>query len=58
METHNTEKLLNVELKIINIGAQIFYESLKEQGIEVIHVEWQPPAGGDIELIELLDKLS
>ena len=27
------------------------------QGVEVIHVNWTPPAGGDPELMELLDQL-
>jgi len=25
--------------------------------VEVVHVNWAPPAGGDPDLIELLDKL-
>jgi FdrA protein len=41
----------------INIGVYDFAESLKNQGVEVVHVNWSPPAGGDTELIELLDKL-
>jgi hypothetical protein len=41
----------------INIGIYDFAESLQTQGIEVIHVDWTPPAGGDPEMIELLDKL-
>ena len=41
----------------INIGVQDFSESLKAQGAEVIHVDWNPPAGGDRELLDLLDQL-
>jgi len=41
----------------INIGIYDFAESLQIQGIEVTHVNWAPPAGGDLEMIELLDKL-
>jgi FdrA protein len=41
----------------INVGIFDFAESLKIQGIEVIHLNWSPPAGGDPELIELLDQL-
>jgi hypothetical protein len=41
----------------INIGVQDFAESLQIQGVEVVHVTWVPPAGGDPELIELLDQL-
>ena len=42
---------------VINVGVYDFAESLKIQGVEVIHVNWTPPAGGDPDLIELLDKL-
>ena len=41
----------------INIGVQDFAESLETQGVEVVRVNWVPPAGGDPELIELLDQL-
>jgi len=41
----------------INIGVYDFADSLKIQGVEVIHINWTPPAGGDPDLIELLDKL-
>jgi FdrA protein len=41
----------------INIGVYDFADSLKIQEVKVIHVNWSPPAGGDPDLIELLDKL-
>jgi FdrA protein len=41
----------------INIGVYDFADSLKIQGVEIVHVNWTPPAGGDPDLIELLDKL-
>ena len=41
----------------INIGIFDFAETLKSQGAEVVHLNWNPPAGGDPELIELLDQL-
>jgi len=41
----------------INIGIRDFAESLQNQGGEVVQVNWAPPAGGDRELIELLDQL-
>ena len=41
----------------INVGLQDFAESLGEQGAEVLHVLWRPPAGGDPEMMELLDQL-
>lgn len=41
----------------INIGVYDFAENLQIQGIQVVHVNWSPPAGGDPELMELLDQL-
>jgi len=41
----------------INIGVYDFVESLQIQGVQVVHVNWTPPAGGDPELMELLDQL-
>jgi len=41
----------------INLGLPDFAASLEIQGIEVIHVNWSPPAGGDPELLAILDEL-
>ncbi len=43
--------------KVINIGLEIFYESLLAQGAEAVQVDWKPPAGGDERIAKLLDKL-
>jgi FdrA protein len=51
------EELLEKGPIAINMGVQDFAESLQIQGAEVVHVNWVPPAGGDPELIELLDQL-
>lgn len=58
MKSSGRERIVGVELKVINIGVEIFYHILKEQGVRVIHVDWHPPAGGDKDLIEILEKLS
>jgi hypothetical protein len=42
---------------VINIGVQDFAENLKVQGAKVVQVNWVPPAGGDPEMIALLDQL-
>jgi hypothetical protein len=44
-------------LKVINIGLYSFYEALKQQDVEVVQVEWTPPASGDQELLRLLADL-
>ena len=56
MET-KIEKLLSTPIVVINIGLRQFANSLEEQGVEVVQVDWTPPAGGDKEMMELLDNL-
>ena len=51
------EDLLHQPLVVINIGLQGFNESLEKQEVEVIQVDWEPPAGGDQEMIDLLNEL-
>jgi FdrA protein len=51
------EELLQNGPVVINLGVREFAESLQDQGVEVVHVDWVPPAGGDTELAKLLDKL-
>jgi len=50
-------KLLNEPVVVINLGLIKFAENLEEQDVKVVQVDWTPPAGGDKELIELLDRL-
>lgn len=50
-------ELLESPMVVINLGLKKFAESLEEQKIEVVQVDWVPPAGGDKEMIDLLDKL-
>ena len=57
MSEPKTKKLLEEPLKVINIGLEGFAEDLSSQGVEVVQVEWAPPAGGDPRLAKLLSKL-
>ena len=50
-------KILEGKPKVINVGLKSFYDSLRAQGADVIHVEWRPPASGDPELVRLLSDL-
>jgi hypothetical protein len=43
---------------VINIGLASFADELTKQGTPVVHVDWSPPAHGDVELANLLAKLS
>lgn len=56
MEPKITE-LLQESLVVVNLGLRKFAASLEEQEVEVVQVDWVPPAGGDKELMELLDQL-
>ena len=51
------ENLFKKELKVINIGIEMFADDLEKQDVKVIHVNWQPPAGGDLDLLKILEKL-
>lgn len=45
------------KLKVINVGARKFHDSLREQEADSVHVAWEPPAGGDRETTDLLEEL-
>jgi hypothetical protein len=49
--------LLQQPLIIINLGLESFAENMQGQGAEVVQVDWKPPAGGDNEMMDLLDQL-
>jgi hypothetical protein len=53
----NVWKMLNEPLVVINLGLIKFTENLEVQDVEVVQVDWIPPAGGDQEMIDLLDSL-
>ena len=51
------DELLRGPLVVVNVGLRGFSESLEAQAVDVVQVDWVPPAGGDREMIDLLDKL-
>ena len=53
----NIDRLLQEPLVVINLGLKKFAESLEDQQVEVVQVDWIPPAGGDHEMLDLLDQL-
>ena len=59
MSSDKVEKknILSENLKVINIGISTFADDLRSQNVEVINVDWKPPAGGDPEMLKLLEKL-
>ena len=54
---HDPVEILSRPIVAINVGVQDFGEALEGQEVTVVYVNWSPPAGGDQEMIELLDQL-
>lgn len=52
-----TDKLLQSEVRVINIGLQSFARDLENRKTAVIHVDWSPPAVNDACIAYLLSKL-
>jgi hypothetical protein len=50
-------ELFKQKVSAINLGAETFKDDLKMQEIEVLHVGWTPPAGGNPILAAALDKV-
>jgi Protein of unknown function (DUF1116) len=42
---------------VVNIGLEGFARDLAGLGVPVVHVDWRPPAHGDVRLAELLSRL-
>ena len=58
MEPQNAiDRLLSSPIQAINVGVKDFAEDLESQEVEVVHVNWTPPAGGDPVIIAILDQI-
>ena len=51
------DRLLATPVAAIKLGVEDFADNLEAQNAQVIHVNWTPPAGGDPEIIAILDKI-
>jgi FdrA protein len=49
--------LFNEGPRVINLGLEHFADQLRACGVAVVHVNWQPPAGGNTRLAGLLERL-
>lgn len=56
-ETPPPPSLVARPVKVVNIGLERFAKELESQSVEVVQVEWSPPAGGNARLAALLAKL-
>lgn len=43
--------------RVLSVGASIFAEGLRRQGVEVVEVDWSPPYELERDLKDILDKL-
>ncbi len=49
--------MLSDPLSAINVGLESFAESLTLQETPVVHVDWRPPAGGNEQLMSILERM-
>lgn len=53
-----TDKLLQTEVHVINIGLREFARDLDSRKTPVVHVDWSPPLAANEKISGLLDKLA
>ena len=59
-KTEASEKLLELlsqKPRVINVGLKSFAEVIEAFGCDVVQYDWAPPAGGNVELIKVLNFL-
>ncbi len=57
MRQDGFRRIVDEEPRVINIGLKSFAAPLQLKGMKVIQVDWKPPAGGDLEIVEKIDDL-
>lgn len=50
--------LFKQKLSVSNLGIETFKTTLLSQSTKVIHIDWRPPASGDLRLIKTLELLN
>jgi len=50
-------ELLSQRPRVINVGLKSFAEVIEDFGCDVVQYDWAPPAGGNVELIKILNFL-
>ncbi len=51
------KELLGRQLKVVNIGLEVFTDTLRRHDVPLVHLDWRPPAQGDAHLLDLLRRL-
>ena len=54
---NSPEPLLEGPPRVINIGLSSFADDLKKQDVQMVILNWSPPARGNVELANLIAKL-
>ena len=49
-----SKNILQDQLRVINIGLEVFADELRSDKIQVVQMDWRPPTGGNSHLTELL----
>lgn len=49
--------IIGQELKVVNVGLDIFKDALEAQNVKVVQVDWEVPAKGDEKVINILKKM-
>jgi hypothetical protein len=55
--SENILRLFSSELKVINIGLELFKDALEAQGVTVAQVSWQEPPKLEKEYEDILSKI-
>jgi hypothetical protein len=55
--SENILRLFSSELKIINIGLELFRDALEAQSVSVAHVSWQKPTKLEEVYEDILSKI-
>ncbi len=50
-------KMLSGNLQVASFGLQSFSDALTTQNVKVAHIDWKPPAGGDMKMLSMLSML-
>ncbi len=51
------QKLFNEDIKVINIGSPSFVSDYERQHVTFVHLDWAPPASGNLTLLGLLNQI-
>lgn len=57
MDVKKINELFRKELVVVNMGLDSFADNLRKEEVEVLQMDWKPPAGGNERMISLLEKL-